>query len=265
MPVPALAREAEARGFYALYIPEHTHIPVRRATPVPTGEAVLPAEYYGSPDPVVALAAAASVTRTLKLGTGVSLPAQHDVLAYAKQLATLDQLSRGRLVFGIGYGWNREEMENHGVAPATRRARVREHVLAMQALWANERASFAGEFVNFEASFQWPKPVQQPRPLTLLGGGAGPTLFAQVAEFCDGWMPIGGAGVARAQEGLRRACERAGRDFASLRIVPFGVTPEAGKLAHYRAQGFAECALRLPALPRDELLPVLDAFRAWLG
>ena len=155
-----LAREAEARGFASLYLPEHTHIPVSRRTPPPTGDAELAQEYKRSLDPWAALAAAAAVTSRIRLGTGVALVAQHDPIALAKQIATVDLLSGGRVVLGIGYGWNREEMADHGVEWKTRRARVRETMLAMQALWANEVAGFDGEFVRFEPSWQWPKPVQ---------------------------------------------------------------------------------------------------------
>jgi len=255
-----LAREAEARGFHSLYVPEHTHIPVSRRTPPPTGEAELAEEYRRSLDPYVALAAAASVTSRIRLGTGIALVAQHDVLALAKAVATLDHLADGRLVLGIGYGWNAEEMESHGIDPRRRRARVRETMLAMQALWANEVAEFQGEFVRFEPSWQWPKPVQQPRPPVLLGGGAGPTLFAHVAEYGDGWMPIGGAGVREALPRLRAAMEERGRDPDRLRIVPMGVFPAEGKLDYYREVGVTETVLRLPSAPRDRVLPVLDEY-----
>ncbi len=264
MDVAELAREAEARGFHSLYIPEHTHIPASRRTPPPTGEAELDEAYYRSPDPLLALAAAAAQTGAICLGTGVALPLQHDPIAYAKQVATLDVISGGRFVFGIGYGWNREEMENHGVDPRTRRARLREHLLAMQALWSRKRAAFSGAFVNFEESFQWPKPVQQPRPPVLLGGAPGPTLFAHVAEYCDGWMPIGGAGLRTALPDLQRAADEAGRDFSTLRIVPFGVIPEDAKLEAYRQLGAWECALRIPAAGREQVLPVLDRYRRFL-
>ena len=156
MDVAELAREAEARGFYSLYIPVHTHIPASRRTPPPTGEAQLAQQYYRSPDPVVALAAAAAVTQRILLGTGIALPAQHDPISYAKQIATLDRISGGRFVLGIGYGWNEDEMESHGVDPRRRRAHVREVMLAMQALWSNEVASFEGELVRFAPSWQWP-------------------------------------------------------------------------------------------------------------
>ncbi len=255
-----LAREAEGRGFHSLYIPEHTHIPTSRRTPAPTGDEVLGEEYLRSLDPYVALAAAAAVTERIRLGTGIALVAQHDPITLAKELATLDLLSRGRLVLGIGYGWNREEMENHGIDVKRRRALVREQVLAMQALWSHDVAEFHGEFVNFEPSWQWPKPIQKPRPPILIGGAAGPTLFAHVAEYADGWIPIGGAGLRAAIPELRRTLEEWGRDPGELRIVPMGVLPERAKLEYYESIGVTECILRLPSAPRDVVLPVLDDY-----
>ena len=260
-----LAREAEARGFYSLYIPEHTHIPTSRRTPSPTGEDELGEEYARSPDPYISLAAAASVTETIRLGTGISLPAQHDPITLAKAIATLDLVSNGRLVFGIGFGWNREEMEHHGVVYATRRAQVREHMLAMQQLWANEVAEYHGEFVNFDASWQWPKPVQKPRPRTLIGGGAGPKLFDHIAEYADGWLPIGGAGLRESLLRLRAAFEARDRDPSTLHIVPFGVQPDPAKLDYYAELGVTEAVLRLPSAPRDAVLPVLDDFARYLS
>ncbi|MCZ6463758.1 MAG: LLM class F420-dependent oxidoreductase [Proteobacteria bacterium] len=259
-----VAREAEARGFASLYVPEHTHIPTSRRTAPPTGDGVLSEEYKRSLDPYIALAAAAAVTSKIRLGTGIALVAQHDAITLAKQLATLDLLSDGRLVLGIGYGWNHEEMENHGIDVKRRRALVREKMLAMQALWANEVAEFRGEFVSFEPSWQWPKPVQQPRPRVLIGGAAGPVLFDHVAEYGDGWMPIGGAGLRKALPDLRRAFEERGRDPASLHVVPMGVFPDAAKLDHYRDRGVTEVVLRLPSAPRDRVLPVLDDYAQYL-
>lgn len=255
-----LAREAEARGFDSLYVPEHTHIPTSRRTPPPTGEPELPEEYKRSLDPFAALAAAGAVTERIRLGTGIALVAQHDPIALAKTIATVDHLSRGRFVLGIGYGWNHEEMENHGIDVRRRRARVRETMLAMQALWSQERAGFTGEFVRFEESWQWPKPVQQPRPRTLIGGGAGPKLFDHIAEYADGWIPIGGSGLRDALPKLRAAWEARGRDPQGLHVVPMGVFPDEGKLAYYRESGITEVVLRLPSAPRDEVMPVLDGY-----
>jgi probable F420-dependent oxidoreductase len=260
MDVAELAREAEARAFHSLYIPEHTHIPTSRRTPPPTGTVELEEQYYRSPDPIVALAAAAAVTQRILLGTGIALPAQHDPIAYAKQIATLDRIARGRFVFGIGYGWNEDEMENHGVDPRRRRAHTREAVLAMQALWSQDVASYQGEFVRFTPSYQWPKPLQQPRPRVLIGGAPRPRLFAHIAEFADGWMPIGGAGIKLALPELRRLFEQRGRDPSALHVVPMGVFPDAAKLDYYREVGVTECVLRLPSAPRDAVMPVLEAF-----
>jgi probable F420-dependent oxidoreductase len=255
-----LAREAEERGFASLYVPEHTHIPVSRRTPPPTGDALLAEEYKRTLDPYVALAAAAAVTRRIRLGTGIALVAQHDPIALAKAIATLDHVSQGRFVLGIGYGWNVEEMASHGVEAKTRRARVRETMLAMQALWSSEVAEFRGEFVRFEPSWQWPKPVQRPRPRVLIGGAPGPTLVAHVAEYADGWIPIGGAGIRQALPELRRAFEARGRDPDSLEVVPLGVLPDPAKLDYYASLGVTEAVLRLPSAPRDRVLPLLDDY-----
>jgi probable F420-dependent oxidoreductase len=246
-------------------VPEQTHIPTSRRTPPPTGDAELREEYKRTVDPLVALGAAAAVTEHIRLGTGICVLAQREPIVTAKAIATLDVLSGGRFDFGIGYGWNVEEMENHGIDVKRRRARVREVMLAMQTLWSEEVASFSGEFVQFEPSWQWPKPVQQPRPKVLIGAMPGPTLFAHVGEFADGWIPIGGAGIKRTLPELRRACEERGRDPSGLEVVPMGVFPDEGKLAYYREQGVTECVLRLPSAPRDEVLPVLDDYARHLA
>jgi alkanesulfonate monooxygenase SsuD/methylene tetrahydromethanopterin reductase-like flavin-dependent oxidoreductase (luciferase family) len=163
-------------------------------------------------------------------------------------------------VFGIGFGWNHDEIEDHGVNMHRRRDVAREHVLAMQRLWADDEASFDGEFVRLPPSWAWPKPVQQPWPPVLIGGAAGPTLFAHVAEYADGWIPIGGAGVRAALPELHRAVEAAGRDPATVRVVPFGTVPDPGKLEYYASLGIDEIVLRVPVAGRDVVLPVLDEF-----
>ena len=259
-----LAHEAEARGFRSLYVPEHTHIPTSRRTPPPTGDAVLAEEYKRTLDPWVALGAAASVTASIRLGTGIALVAQHDPIALAKQIATLDRLSNGRVVLGIGYGWNEDEMESHGVDPRRRRAHVREVMLAMEALWSNDVASYEGEFVRFAPSWQWPKPVQRPRPPVLIGGAPGPKLFDAIAEYGDGWIPIGGAGVREALPTLRDAMERRGRDPRALHVVPMGIVPTREKLDYYASVGVTEAVLRLPSASRDEVLPLLDGYAAFV-
>jgi len=261
--VAELARETEARGFSSLWLPEHTHIPASRRTPAPAGGDQLAEEYFRSLDPLVALAAAASVTERLVLGSGVSLVAQHHPIDYAKAWATLDLLSGGRAQFGVGFGWNVEEMENHGVAYATRREQVREHVLAMHELWANDEAAYSGRFVNFDPVFMWPKPIQQPRIPTLIGGSAGPKMFAHVAEWADGWMPIGGRGIRDALPALREAWSDAGRE-GDPQVIPFGTVPSAEKLEYYESLGCTEVVVRLPASGRDDVLAALDSFTPYL-
>ncbi|MDH5238423.1 MAG: LLM class F420-dependent oxidoreductase [Acidimicrobiia bacterium] len=259
-----LAREVEDRGFHSLYVPEHTHIPTSRLTPAPTGTPELEEQYYRSPDPYVALAAAAAVTERIRLGTGIALVIQHDPIALAKTIASVDHISNGRFVLGIGYGWNREEMENHGIDFSQRRPMVREWILAMQRLWADEEAEFHGAFVDYQPAAAWPKPVQRPGPPVLLGGAPGPTLIAHVAEYGHGWIPIGGAGIKDVMEDFHRAYEAAGRDPAGFRVVPFGTFPDVAKLAFYRELGCDEVVLRLPSAPRDDVLPVLDDYVRYL-
>ena len=257
MQVPELAVAAEELGFDSVWIPEHTHIPTSRRTPPPTGDAVLAEEYKRSVDPLIALAAAASITRTIRLGTGVMLPAQREPLVTAKAIATLQNLSGGRFEFGVGFGWNEDEMEDHGVDYRTRRAHTREHMLAMQALWNDEVASFDGDYVSFPDTWSWPKP-DRAVPV-LVGGGAGPKLFAHIAEYGDGWIPIGGAGLAEQIPRFKEAVAAAGRDPEAMRIVPFGSHPSGEKLEHFAEIGVTECVFRLPSAPADEVLPVLEA------
>ncbi len=264
MPPVQLAPEVESRGLHSLYLPEHTHIPVSRRTPPPTGEAELDDAYRRTLDPFVALAMAGAVTSTLRLGTGVALVAQHDPIVLAKQVATLDHLTGGRAVLGVGFGWNHEEMEDHGIDPRRRRAVAREHVLAMQALWSKDVASFEGEFVHLSPSWAWPKPAS--RVPVLVGGGAGPRLFDHVTEYASGWIPIGGAGLSTSLPQLRDAWSAAGRDPVDLEVVPFGTVPDEAKLAHYADLGVTEVVLRLPpGAGRDEVLPVLDRFAVLAG
>lgn len=259
-----LAVAAEERGFSSLWVPEHTHIPTSRATPAPTGEPI-PEEYKRTLDPFVSLAMAAARTTRIRIGTGIALPAERDPIVTAKAVATLDYLSGGRFSFGIGFGWNVEEMADHGVGKSERRAVTRERVLAMQALWGQEEASFAGEHVTLPSSWAWPKPDQKPWPPVLLGGGAGPILFRHIAEYCDGWIPIGGAGLAEALDDLRRAYDDVGRDPAGMQVVPFGSIPDSGKLDYFESIGVTECVLRLPSASAEEVLPLLDDYARFLA
>ncbi|MEU3322093.1 LLM class F420-dependent oxidoreductase [Streptomyces sp. NPDC006785] len=262
-----LARELEQRGFGGLYLP-HTHIPVSRRTPYPMG-GELPREYGRTLDPFVALGQAAAVTERLALGTGITLVAQHDPIDLAKQAATLDHLSGGRFTLGVGYGWNVEEAADHGVDWPTRRDRVRDRMALMRALWADEPAGYAGAFGSVQPSEAHPKPVQRPRgpvngPRTLIGGGAGPKLFTHIAQYADGWLPIGGGGLTESLPKLRAAWEEAGRDPKGLQVVPYAVLPSPGKLAHYAELGIEEVVLQLPPADEPEVLRTLDAYAAYL-
>ncbi|MFD9317043.1 LLM class F420-dependent oxidoreductase [Streptomyces sp. NPDC060053] len=263
-----LARELEQRGFAGLYLPEHTHIPVERTSPYPAG-GDLPREYGRTLDPFVALGQAAAVTETLGLGTGITLVAQHDPIDLAKQIATVDHLSGGRLTLGLGYGWNVEEAADHGVEWRTRRELVRDRMRLMQALWAEEPTAYDGEYGSVRASTAYPKPVQKPRgpvvgPRTLVGGAAGPKLFSHISEYADGWLPIGGRGLSEALPVLRSAWADAGREPDALQVVPYAVQPSPGKLAYYAELGIEEVVVQLPPVGEAEALGLLDGYSAYL-
>jgi probable F420-dependent oxidoreductase len=251
-----LAKAVEERGFDSIWLPEHTHIPTSRTTPYPAG-GDLPEQYWRALDPFVALTAAAMAAPSLRIGTGIALVAQRDPIVTAKAAASLDLISGGRFSLGVGYGWNVEEMGDHGVDYKQRRALGREHILAMRALWSEDEASFDGDFISFPPSWSWPKPVQSPLPV-LFGGAAGPKLFAAIAEMGDGWIPIGGRGMTTAIPELRRVVEEAGRDPGALEIIPTASIPDPGKLEHYESIGVTECVFNLPSAPADTVLAILD-------
>jgi probable F420-dependent oxidoreductase len=252
-----LARAVEERGLDSLWVPEHTHIPTSRRTPYPAG-GDLPDEYRRCLDPFVALTAAAIAAPTLRVGTGILLVAQHDPIVAAKAAATLDFVSGGRFSLGVGFGWNEDEMNDHGVDYKTRRDRAREHVLAMRALWTQEEASLDGQFVHLPPSWSWPKPLQSGGPPVFIGGAAGPKLFHHIAEYADGWIPIGGRGITDALPKLRAAFEEAGRDPSTAQVTPFGSIPDHGKLDYFESLGVDECVFQLPSAPADQVLPLLD-------
>jgi probable F420-dependent oxidoreductase len=254
-----LAAAAEERGFESLWFPEHSHIPLSRKSPFPGG-GDLPKMYYDVMEPFVALAMAAAATRTLKIATGVCLVAQRDPIQTAKSVATLDLVSGGRFLFGIGAGWNQDELENHGVRFADRGAVMRERILAMKALWTASKAEYHGAHVDFGPSMAWPKPVQKPHPPIHVGGGW-PHGARRAIEYADGWSPIHGFGnlAAKLPEFRQRAAD-AGRDPASLEISIFGLPGKAAAIAPYREAGAVRGVFGLPPADRDTVLPLLDRY-----
>jgi probable F420-dependent oxidoreductase len=255
-----LGRALEERGFESLWVTEHTHIPSSRRTPWPGGPE-LPDEYRRTLDPFVALTAAAAVTTKLKLGTGISLVAQHHPITLAKTTASLDFVSNGRFLFGIGVGWNEEEMEHHGVDPKQRRSIVREHVLAMKELWTNDEASFTGEHVQFSPTWSWPKPTQKPHPPVIMGGAGGPVTFRHIVEYCDGWMPIHGRrDVLDKLPMLHAAAEAAGRDPSTIDVGVFGCPPKPEVIDAYVEAGVTRVAIVIPPAADDVVLPLLDRY-----
>ena len=261
-----LAKLLEDRGFESMWVPEHSHIPADRRSPWPGG-AELPQEYWHTYDPFVALTAAAAATTTLKVGTGICLVIERDPIMMAKEVASVDRLSNGRFIFGIGGGWNREEMANHGTRSRSRWRLLRERILAMKEIWTREEAEFHGEFVNFDKMWAYPKPLQRPHPPILMGGD-GPTTFDRVVEYCDGWMPISGrpqSGGPSLQEKiamLRRQAEEAGRDPASINITTFrgpdGSQPEPDAIRRLEEAGVDRVIFGLPSAERDTVLPIID-------
>jgi probable F420-dependent oxidoreductase len=255
MQPPELARAVEERGFDGLYFPEHTHIPASRKTPFPGG-GDLPKQYWHTHDPFVALGACAAVTKRIRLGTAICLVVERDPITLAKEVASLDMLSGGRFVLGIGAGWNREEMENHGANYPRRWALVREKILAMKAIWRDEAAEFHGEFVDFDPLWSFPKPVQAGGPPIWIGANS-KWVFDRVAEYADGWMPIGGLGSGNLER-LQAACEARGRRLADITLALFGAPTTADPLRGRIEQGFDELVFSLPSERADSLLPKLD-------
>jgi len=253
-----LAKALEDRGFDSLFVPEHTHIPASRKSPFPGG-GELPKRYSHTHDPFVGLSFAAAATKKLKLGTGILLVPQHEPIVTAKAIASLDQLSGGRFIFGIGGGWNVEEMENHGAKYQTRFKQMREHVLAMKELWTKDEASYDGEFVKFDRVWSWPKPAQKPHPPVILGGETDHTL-RRVIEYCDGWFPRprGGFDVVKGVAHLHQMAEKAGRDPKTITTIVFGSANDAKVLESYDKAGIQSALLAIPDESRDEILRYLD-------
>lgn len=257
-----LGKITEELGFDSLWFPEHSHIPTSRVTPWGgrKGAPDLPDFYWRTHDQFVALAAVAAVTERIQLGTGICLVAQRDPIWTAKEVASVDRISNGRLLFGIGYGWNVEEMEDHNLTYMTRRARLRENILAMKQLWTEDEASFSGEHVNFESSWSWPKPTQTPHPPVIMGGAAGPKTAAHIAEFCDGWMPIGGRNALAGLPEVVKACEAIGRDPKTVELSMFGAKADAGHLDELAEKGVVRAIFTLPQGPRDEVMAAVEEY-----
>ena len=258
-----LARACEERGFESLFFPEHTHIPASRRTPYPAG-GELPREYSHILDPFVALTAAAAATERLIVGTGICLIIERDPITTAKEVASLDLVSEGRFVFGIGAGWNEEEMENHGTDPRRRFGLMRERVEAMKAIWTSDEAAYQGEHVDFDEIWSWPKPVQKPHPPILVGGNSDAAL-KRVIAFGDGWLPNPEtrlSALADRIETLQRLASEAGRD--RIPVTFFGVKPDADALKRYEESGVDRGLFYLPPAGREELEPAID-FYAKLG
>lgn len=253
----AAGRAAEEAGFESLFFPEHSHIPTSRKTPwggVADAPA-LPEWYWRSLDPFVALGAVAATTNRLKLGTGITLVAQRDPIWLAKEVASLDHISRGRVIFGIGYGWNKEELASHGVSYQRRREILRERILMMKSLWTEDVASFDGKLLHLEPSWAWPKPVQSPHPPIIMGGAAGPRTIADMVEFCDGWMPLG---TRHDLEGkltiVRQAVEAAGRDPSTFSITAYGAKGASDNVEHLIELGVDRIVFNLPQREPAEVL-----------
>ena len=260
----ALARALEERGFDIMWAPEHSHIPLSRKTPFVLGSD-LPKRYYDVMDPFVTLAAAAVATKTLKVGTGVCLIAQRDPIQTAKLVASIDQVSGGRFVFGVGNGWNQDEMENHGTVFASRHKLARERIEAMQAIWTQDTAEYRGEFVNFGPMQTWPKPVQKPYP-PILVGGAFPYSARRAVRYGDGWMPQVTASsptpLIELIPRFRQMAAEAGRDPAKFDISIGGQAEDIALIKRYQDLAVNRVSVSLPSETEEKILPVLDRWAA---
>jgi probable F420-dependent oxidoreductase len=264
-PAP-LARLLEERGFESLWVPEHTHIPSSRKTPYPAGGPLI-RPYYDIMDPFLVLNTAATVTTRLKVGTGIALLTQRDPIVTAKMVSTIDQLSVGRFLFGVGNGWNQDEIENHGTAFETRHRLARERIEAMKTIWAEEEPEYHGEFVRFDKMKQWPKPFQKPHP-PIIVGGAFPWAARRAIRYGDGWIPrddwLDRDGI-EVLDKFRAMAKEAGRDPAGLPISTFRVPPDLDRLRRYRELGIDRVVFSLPAGKADEIMPILDRWTELRG
>jgi len=264
MSAPDLGQALEARGFESVWAPEHSHIPLSRKTPFPAG-GDLPKKYYDAMDPFVTLTAAAIATKTLKIGTGVCLVAQRDPIQTAKLVASIDNVSGGRFLFGIGNGWNQDEMENHGTAMATRHKRARENVEAMKAIWTQSKAEYHGEFVNFDPMMTWPKPVQKPHPPVIVGG-AFPYSARRAIRYGDGWIPQAARGGYKEIGDLipefRKMAADAGRDPASIAITVWFPRKDPDLMKRYADMGVERVVFNVESEAAETALPAIDEIAA---
>ena len=260
IPATEFAKALEARGFESVWAPEHSHIPTSRKSPWPGG-GELPKVYYEAMDPFVSLTAAAVATKTLKVATGVCLVQQRDPIQTAKLVASIDQISGGRFLFGVGGGWNAEEMADHGTEFRTRFKLVRERIEAMKEVWTKTKAEYHGEMVDFPEMMAWPKPVQKPHP-PILVGGAFPQAARRAVRYGDGWAPIAGRGpdgdVDELLPRFHQMLSEAGRDPQSVPVTLFGVPEDVDRLARYRDKAIARVVVMLPSANSDTILPTLD-------
>ena len=254
MSAPELARALEERGFESVWAPEHSHIPLSRKTPFPGG-GDLPKPYYDAMDPFVVLAAAAQATRKIKIGTGVVLIQQRDAIQTAKLVASIDQVSQGRFLLGVGGGWNQDEMEDHGTVYATRFKRVRESIEAMKEIWTKEKAEYHGEFVNFDPMIARPKPVRKPHP-PIHVGGAFPHGARRAIRYGDGWIP--GGDIREVLPKFREMAREAGRDPAGIEITSFATGEDLDRVKRLNEMGVARVVPMFPPEKADKVLPIVD-------
>jgi len=260
-----VARAAEQRGFESIFFPEHTHIPTSRRSPYARGSE-LPPEYFHTVDLFVSMTAAAVATTRIKLASGICLVIEHDPILLAKEVASVDLISKGRVIFGIGGGWNAEEMENHGTVFKSRWKLLRERIESMKQIWANDDASYQGEMVKFDPIWSWPKPVQQPHPPILLGSH-GPRALQRVVRYCDGWLPnaMRGGDLAKEVTELRRVAEQNGRDPKTISVTVFAAPTDRRALDSYQEFGAERAVFFLPPAGADKVLPVLDQQAKLIG
>ncbi len=258
MSATALGRAAEERGFESLFVVEHTHIPASRRTPYALG-GDLPSIYWESYEPFTYLAQVAAVTENLQIGTGICLVPEHHPIALAKRVASLDSLSGGRFLFGVGAGWNAEELENHGVEFSDRWKVLREHVLAMKQCWTEKDAEYHGEFVDFDPVWVEPKPVRKPHPPVLIGASS-KWAIERIVEYADGWLPILAPDFDERLAQLNQLCEEQGRDPAEIEITVFGNAENPEVLAELAEKGVNRLVLGLPTVGEDQALKVMDGY-----